>query len=787
MKGVLFSADFVEDNSGNYRILELNTDTGFISSSINTTFDFTELKQLISDNNITTVETVAKAFHSVFIDKFEQELSGTDVTTFTKHVENLNTIYPEQITDASDKLILRLAYDDGALFDTEYCKERINLLTLFHANDDTGSIPAFYHSGSSQTYNTLVQEELNDHSILPDFVQKRTWEESGLNVGFYKGGNNASSSVDRVNDIVDNYIDKDNYYAEKFYYNNTQITNSDKVESIRTFNIAYWNDVSDIDTLQLSAYKIQAVTELPSAVALDDYGYAPYDKKHYHEFATNWPTLGDLTGFKDDGRVFNMDNSTKLFKDIAQNDIIKGLFISGSPITDNLEDVEAWKHTGDTLPDFYVTASVVENMMSASIGSGIIAEVKLSDDESLYSGLKQHYLVHEASSNEWKFKWVVNLDKDDDCLVDHSGSKVDIIGTNILMIEEQDLELYNPDVEEQDIYIVSASSPLIVHNAPCFIAGTKVRIEEKGITNIEDVVVGDKVASYNHDNDSVEYNEVLKVRIQEDKEVVTYVFENGTKLSATPDHPLFVFGKDYSSYNPEKTKEDSGLDVRQIAIGDKVLHMEGLGDDEYGVIIEDIIEEIDNQTVYNLEEVAKHHNFFVEDLLAHNRMGLPCCFKGTAKVQLQNGEFKEIKDIEIGDMVYSYHTEYSEQTDGEVTALHNTTKLSDHVNRNKSIGQEGMGFFHLNDERDILFTPEHPWLTKEGWKALAPDSEQEPFVTEQESKKLELGDFVFSLADGWVEVYAITFVRAKKDELVYNITIKDTHTYTVGGYVVHNK
>ena len=70
------------------------------------------------------------------------------------------------------------------------------------------------------------------------------------------------------------------------------------------------------------------------------------------------------------------------------------------------------------------------------------------------------------------------MDKDDDCLVDHSGSKVDIIGTNILMIEEQDLELYNPDVEEQDIYIVSASSPLIVHNAPCFIAGTKVRIEE---------------------------------------------------------------------------------------------------------------------------------------------------------------------------------------------------------------------------------------------------------------------------------------------------------------------
>jgi len=54
MKGVLFSADFVEDNDGNYRLLEVNTDTGFISSSINTTFDFAPLKQVIADNNITT-------------------------------------------------------------------------------------------------------------------------------------------------------------------------------------------------------------------------------------------------------------------------------------------------------------------------------------------------------------------------------------------------------------------------------------------------------------------------------------------------------------------------------------------------------------------------------------------------------------------------------------------------------------------------------------------------------------------------------------------------------------
>jgi len=783
MKGVLFSADFVEDNDGNYRLLEVNTDTGFISSSINTTFDFAPLKQVIADNNITTVETVHKSFHDVFINRLETELDDTDVTTFTKHQQNINAIYPDQIADASEKLIIRLAYDDGATFDSTYCKERINVLTLFADASETGSIPAFYYSGSSQTYNTLVNEELNDHSVLPDYVQKRNWEESGLNVNFIKGGNSVSSSADRVTDGITNYLDAANYYAEKFYYNNTQVSNSNKVQSIRVFYLAYWDTLGESDAIslvKLGEYKIQSVTEIPSSVTIDTNGYNTYDAKHYYEFATNWPLVGDLNGFRGTDNVFNEDSTLKLFSDIVPNDRIKSFFISGSPMSDNVDEFEAWSHTGDTLPSpFYVTSSIVENMLSQSIGSGIIGELKLSDEESLYSGLKQHYLVHESSSNQFKFITLTDIDKDNHWVIDHSGSKHDITDTNILLIEEQDIDLYNPDVEEQDTYIVSASAPLIVHNAPCFIAGTKVHIEEKGITNIEDVEVGDKVISYNHDTDVVEYKEVYKVRVQEDKNVVKYVFENGAELTGTPDHPLFVIGKGYSSYYPKQTKEDSGLDVEQILLGDEVLHMDG-----YGVIISDIIEQEETHTVYNLEEVKDNNNFFVEDLLAHNRL---CCFRGTTNIQMENGEQKHIKDIEIGDVVYSFHMDYNEQVNGEVIALHNSTKLSDHVKRNESIGQSGMGYFYLNGNDKILFTPEHPWLTKEGWKALSPDSDQEPFKSEQESKTLEIGDFIYSPEDGFQEVFKIDFLSVEEDEVVYNFTVKDTHTYIVGGFVVHNK
>ena len=75
-------------------------------------------------------------------------------------------------------------------------------------------------------------------------------------------------------------------------------------------------------------------------------------------------------------------------------------------------------------------------------------------------------------------------------------------------------------------------------------------------------------------------------------------------------YPLFVNGKGYSSYYPKQTKDDSGLDVEQILLGDEVLHMDG-----YGVTIIDIIENEETQVVYNLDEVDTNNNFFANDLL----------------------------------------------------------------------------------------------------------------------------------------------------------------------------
>ena len=59
MKGTLFSADLVQNSSGDLKLLEVNTDTAFASTS---SLDYTEFKNIITNNSIDTIDVIFKKF-----------------------------------------------------------------------------------------------------------------------------------------------------------------------------------------------------------------------------------------------------------------------------------------------------------------------------------------------------------------------------------------------------------------------------------------------------------------------------------------------------------------------------------------------------------------------------------------------------------------------------------------------------------------------------------------------------------------------------------------------------
>ena len=799
MKGTLISADFIKDSSGNFRILELNTDTGFISNTISSRFDFSDFTTILSNNNITEMVVIYKIFQADFISALETHITdnASFITTFTKQIEDTDTIYPTAVTDASDKFILRLAYDENALLDSTYCKERANLQKLFYDNSDTGSIPEFWYSGSDYTVNTLTAD-VNGHDILPDFVVK-TKAEQHTSLDFIKAGNADSSSADRISDLIANFngLTSGEKTIEKYHYHPSDITDNGKVSGFRKVGIVYG---TDIEFVSIGGWRVESFFSLPTS---DDLDYLDssnlislYDKKHYFELTSNWLRTTTNDAVYEDSVIIKADNSESSAKDIVEDDLLKSMYIEGLPDTDDAEVYRAWSSSGSTLPSgSYVTSSIVENS-SNLIGDdyGVIGEIKLANEEKIYTTITKHFLTYSTGSNEYKFLQQFNLDKDDHFLVDSDDNKIQIVDNNVAILESTETgSFYRIDVEDTDSFFLSSSqSAFIVHNAPCFAVGTQISCED-GDKNIEDIEIDDEVWSWNFEANEAQLNRVEQIMEKDWEETIVYTLEDGAEIIATKDHPLYVVELNgYASHTPALTLSDSGLEVSQIEIGHTLLHVDSLKNPDHFINNKSItsIEAGEPQKVYNLQEVAVNNNFYANGFLVHNRA---CCFAAGTEIMMEDGTIKLIEDITIGDGILGWDSEEGERTRGSVSAINHKDTVGSHAAACISLGNEPSlytinvaGSNNNSVQTGIEFTPEHPFLTKEGWKSLVPDNAQEPYLSEQEPKTLAVGDMI-NYNDEWVAIESIEVLSSNADERVYNFTVEGIHSYIANGIIVHNK
>jgi predicted phage tail protein len=151
--------------------------------------------------------------------------------------------------------------------------------------------------------------------------------------------------------------------------------------------------------------------------------------------------------------------------------------------------------------------------------------------------------------------------------------------------------------------------------------------------------------------------------------------------------------------------------------------------------------------------------------------GPSTCFIAGTPVCLQDGSFKQIEKVEIGDKVR-----------GENNSINNVTRLLPCEFPFEAI--------HGVNERRPFFTANHPFLTKEGWKAVDPSLTLE--IDGQEIADLlvgvlEVGDIL--ITDSGEELIESFTSRPLEDheKTVYNISTDGTNTYTANGYIVHNK
>jgi intein/homing endonuclease len=172
------------------------------------------------------------------------------------------------------------------------------------------------------------------------------------------------------------------------------------------------------------------------------------------------------------------------------------------------------------------------------------------------------------------------------------------------------------DVKDNHTYFAEG---ILVHNfkyGSCFPAGTKILTNNDSEKNIEDIVEGDDVLSFNENTLETEIKRVIGTKQPIHNDLVKYTLSDGSELVCTFDHPIYVNNLQLASYNSELTNSryDINKEVNKIKLNDVVRFADG------GFHAITNIEElpiVDTQTY--IITVEDNHNFFANNILVHNK------------------------------------------------------------------------------------------------------------------------------------------------------------------------
>lgn len=604
MKGVLFSTDFIRDKNGNIRLLEVNTDTT-IGTGEENYLDWSEF--ILKLKGKTDLYLQTKPHHDTVVKSLKDAiaLDGTFTGSIHEELEDVNVIYPTYIEDSDDIFILRMTYDESALLDSTYAKNDLNTLKLFRDNNNLNDITGFYYSGSSGVIDELNREINEDY--IPDFAVKNTTPKKGFDLKFSKVGNKNESDEVRTNSFL-SASKADNVVIKNYYHSGS----SNVVNSIRSYQITY---TPNLNLTYLGQFEQDAYIEYTTSSLIESTSsYNNIIPNHeFHSYAT--------TGFSEDGGI---GRTEYLLRDDGGGDIAPSasigtaydsLFISGSPDTDDGSILHTWSHSGKVLPaGSYNTGSILYSIDEKPTRSNVLRKFTFDDGTHLRVAGVNRIVAYQSSSDSIKYLLSGHIQAEDS-VFRNDGSLLGISSIDIEIYDNEfEANTFAFNLEDVDTFVTSGSN-VVLHNGPCFVAGTKIAMDDGTSKNIEDVIVGDRVVTL-EDEDELVGNRVLEVMSKANQPTVKYTLSTGDVVESTLDHPIFVKGKGYCSYSPSlTTQENNGMNVNQIEIGDSVLFYSDIEGTITSIELQDA-----PKTVYNLRNVENNHNFFANGILVHNRI-----------------------------------------------------------------------------------------------------------------------------------------------------------------------
>lgn len=340
---------------------------------------------------------------------------------------------------------------------------------------------------------------------------------------------------------------------------------------------------------------------------------------------------------------------------------------------------------------------------------------------------------------------------------------------------------YNEEPYSQDISIsitVSASGGEITVSGVqrttetcCLTGETLISMADGTQKQIKDVVVGDKVLSYNTETHKLEITTVETLIHVKRTELVYITFADGSQIKITPDHPM-LSERGWIVYSPEKGQRaypDIELQETGTQIGDMIFSLSLLFDKEIVNMEYVVCEEIDTYTFTTKD----NHNYFAQGVLVHNKICalLPCCVDGETEITMANGTTKKAKDVQIGDEVMSFNelTKTFEKTTIEATITPYRSRIVE---------------ITLEDGTTLKITDDHPMLSTRGWICYDPEFGQTSYSSLGISDEaVRVGDEIVS-ENGTKTIASINVIEFEEPTLVYTFKLANGQAFIANGNIV---
>ena len=339
---------------------------------------------------------------------------------------------------------------------------------------------------------------------------------------------------------------------------------------------------------------------------------------------------------------------------------------------------------------------------------------------------------------------------------------------------------YNEEPSSQDISIsitVSASGGEITVSGVqrttetcCLTGETLISMADGTQKQIKDVVVGDKVLSYNTETHRLEITTVETLIHVKRTELVYITFADGSQIKITPDHPMFS-ERGWIVYSPEKGQRaysDIELQETGTQIGDMIFSLSLLFDKEIVNMEYVVCEEIDTYTFTTKD----NHNYFAQGVLVHNKIcALPCCVDGETEITMANGTTKKAKDVQIGDEVMSFNelTKTFEKTTIEATITPYRSRIIE---------------ITFEDGTILKITDDHPMLSARGWICYDPEFGQASYRSLGISDEaVRVGDEIVS-ENGTKTIASINVIEFEEPTLVYTFKLANGQAFIANGKIV---